>query len=118
MKGLIAFAGFALLAAGTAYAVTPAVPAGGDRVAAGEKLFEAKCALCHAKVGTGTMMLARRLGEGDAMLANRRDLDPSYVEAVVRKGIGSMPAITRVEVSDEQLGQIAAYLTRNNPEAK
>ncbi len=113
MKGLIAFAGFASLAAGTAYAVTPA-----DRVAAGEKVFEAKCALCHAKVGTGTMMLARRLGEADAMLANRRDLDPSYVEAVVRHGIGSMPAITRVEVSDEQLGQIAAYLTRNNSEAK
>lgn len=76
--------------------------------------FEAKCALCHGKVGTGTMMLERRLGKDHALLAQRTDLQGSYVEAVVRGGIGSMPAITRVEVTDAQLAAIIRHLTRNN----
>ncbi|MEO0062850.1 MAG: hypothetical protein RLZZ08_1410 [Pseudomonadota bacterium] len=96
--------------AGTAAAV-------GADTADGQYVFEQKCALCHGTVGTGTMMLARRLGKDHALLAQRTDLQPAYVEAVVRNGIGSMPAITRVELTDAQLAQLARFLARNNPDA-
>ena len=74
------------------------------------ELFERECGICHGPVGTGTMMLARRMDEDKAQLARRTDLQPGYVKVVVRNGIASMPAITRVEVTDDELDQIAAYL--------
>lgn len=88
--------------------------AAGSDVAEGQRLFEQKCALCHGAMGTGTMMLERRLGKDNALLAKRTDLQPDYVEAVLRNGIGSMPAITRVELTDAQRVQLTAFLTRNN----
>ena len=91
--------------------------AAGSDVAEGQRLFEQKCALCHGAMGTGTMMLERRLGKDNALLAKRTDLQPEYVEAVLRNGIGSMPAITRVELTDAQRVQLTAFLTRNNPGA-
>lgn len=87
--------------------------ASGADTAEGQRLFEQKCALCHGPVGTGTMMLERRLGKDNALLAKRTDLQPDYVEAVLRNGIGSMPAITRVELTDAQMQQLIGYLTRN-----
>ncbi len=79
----------------------------------GERLFYARCGYCHDKGGTGTIMLARRLGDDRSLLANRTDLQPAYVKGVVRRGLNSMPALTRVEVTGAELDQIAAFLTRN-----
>jgi len=110
--GMLALIGLA----GTAAMAGSAGAAGSD-VAEGQRLFEQKCALCHGAVGTGTMMLARRLGKDNALLAQRTDLQPEYVEAVLRNGIGSMPAITRVELTDAQRVQLTAFLTRNNGNA-
>lgn len=87
----------------------PATPTSGG--ATGEALFVRKCGICHLDGGTGTMMLARRLGDNKALLAQRSDLSPRYVETVVRRGINSMPTITRVELSDAELGAIVKYLT-------
>lgn len=79
-----------------------------------EAVYVRECALCHGPMGTGTLMLARRLGQGqdNAVLASRTNLTGPYVEYVVRHGLGSMPAITRVEVTDAQLAQIVRHLTR------
>lgn len=104
--GLLALLGLAGMAGAT-----------GSDVAEGQRLFDQKCALCHGTMGTGTMMLERRLGKDNALLAKRTDLQPEYVEAVLRNGIGSMPAITRVELTDAQRVQLTAFLTRNNPGA-
>lgn len=79
-----------------------------------EAVFLARCQYCHVQLGPGTITLAKRLGEEDALLANRTDLTKDYVSTVVRKGLNTMPALTRVEVSDEELELIAQYLTRNN----
>jgi mono/diheme cytochrome c family protein len=76
----------------------------------GAGLFQRKCGYCHLAGGTGTMMLARRLGPANGLLADRRDIPADYVRTVVRNGIGSMPALTRVEVEDQQLGTIATWL--------
>jgi mono/diheme cytochrome c family protein len=81
----------------------------------GETLFLARCGLCHLERGTGTIMLGRRLGPDHALLAERADLRADYVRAIVRTGINSMPALTRVEVNDTELDAIANYLSHAKP---
>lgn len=78
----------------------------------GEELFISECGMCHIEGGTGTFMLERRLGASKALLAQRTDLPPRYVEFVVRNGLNGMPPMNRVEVSDEELAKIAGYLVR------
>ena len=81
-------------------------------VTGGQQLFTLKCGPCHAAGGTGSLMLERRLGRERALLAERTDLPPVYVSVIVRSGLRSMPALTRVEVTDAQLDAITAYLVR------
>jgi mono/diheme cytochrome c family protein len=77
-----------------------------------QQAFVARCAKCHGETGTGTFMLARRYGKDQSMLERRSNLAPEFIRHVVRNGIVSMPAITRVEVTDEELDAIVRYLTR------
>jgi mono/diheme cytochrome c family protein len=86
-------------------------------VAAGERLFATRCALCHVGFAPGTIMLGRRLGPERALLAQRNDLSADYVRQVVRHGLLSMPPFTRVDLSDADLAQLSAYLTRPQPPA-
>ncbi|MBA3066933.1 MAG: cytochrome c [Hyphomonas sp.] len=74
----------------------------------GEKLFLEHCAACHGPVGMGTGLLARRTDQ--PLLEKREDLSTDYVETAVRLGIGNMPPVTRGELSDDGLRQIADYL--------
>lgn len=76
----------------------------------GEALFNARCGYCHLEGGTGTMMLERRLGKDKALLGRRTDLPADYVKAVARQGLNSMPTITRVEVPDDEMDRIAAFI--------
>jgi mono/diheme cytochrome c family protein len=75
------------------------------------------CGICHLEGGTGTFMLARRLGKQRALLAQRTDLTPAYVEAIVRNGLNSMPAFTRVEITDQELAAVADYLAHHRENA-
>jgi mono/diheme cytochrome c family protein len=74
----------------------------------GEKLYVEHCAMCHAPNGMGYGLLARRLKQPD--LEKRDNLTAQVVIAFARSGIGNMPPITRGEVSDAELKQIADYL--------
>jgi mono/diheme cytochrome c family protein len=105
----IAAAGFALAAEAQALSA---------RQEEGLQAYRAHCRYCHLEHGTGTMMLERRLGKENALLEQRTNLETGYVRAVVRGGLKSMPALTRVEVTDAELDAIAAYLTRTNPQAQ
>ncbi|MBB3927411.1 mono/diheme cytochrome c family protein [Sphingobium jiangsuense] len=78
----------------------------------GEKLFLAKCAMCHGPGGMGAGLLARRSDE--PLLEKRTDLTPELVIQAARMGIGNMPAVPRGEVSDADLQQIADYLSKGN----
>ena len=82
-----------------------------------KRAFDAHCAKCHGATGTGTFMLGRRLGKDNAMLEQRADLAPELIRHAVRHGIVSMPAITRVEVTDAELDAIVRYLTRRSAPA-
>ena len=74
----------------------------------GEKAYLEKCAMCHAPPGMGVGLLARRVDEPN--LEKRDNLTAEYVMVFARNGIGNMPAISRGEVSDEELRAIAEYL--------
>ncbi len=76
----------------------------------GQALFRTKCGVCHLEGGTGTFMLGRRLGEDDALLEKRQNLNADYIRHVVRWGIMSMPRFSRVELPDAELQAIAKYL--------
>jgi mono/diheme cytochrome c family protein len=81
----------------------------------GKRLYEVRCGMCHvAQMGPGTLTLGRKRGKEHALLTERTDLRADYVKLVVRTGLNSMPALTRVEVTDTELDQIAAYLSRTN----
>jgi mono/diheme cytochrome c family protein len=85
----------------------PAAEPGAD----GKALFQYHCGLCHRQGGTGTFMLGRRLGQDNALLEGRTNLNTDYVRTVVRNGINSMPRFARPELPDEDLLRIARYLT-------
>ena len=76
----------------------------------GEALFAEKCGMCHRSGGMGTGILERRMDNELALLENRNDLQKVFIENVVRNGFITMFPISRAEVSDEQLDQIATYL--------
>ena len=82
----------------------------------GMQAFRARCGYCHLERRTGTLMLERRLGKEQALLEQRTNLEAGYIRSVVRGGLKSMPALTRVDVTDAELDAIGAYLTRTNPQ--
>lgn len=100
-----------LLVASAIAAASPVRAAGADGDADGAA-FRARCSKCHGETGTGTQMLARRLGRERGMLERRTDLTPELIRQVVRNGIVSMPWLTRVEVTDAELDAIVRYLAR------
>jgi len=77
----------------------------------GEALYVEKCGMCHRANGMGTTLLARRYDAEQSVLENRRDLQSVFVETVVRNGFNNMFPISRGEVSDIQLQEIARYLS-------
>lgn len=116
--GIVAVAGMAL--AGTAYSETGQASANGSAAKAvkPEATYLQHCGMCHLPGGTGTRMLRLRLGEEGSLLAERDDLPGDYVEYVVRHGINSMPPITRADVTEKELAEIVAYLTREQERGK
>ncbi|HXX71459.1 MAG TPA: cytochrome c [Candidatus Acidoferrum sp.] len=107
----------ALLCAAVTWLAVAGVPAhAGDdsaqQVKQGKKLFEQRCGFCHLAGGTGTIMLARRLGKERSLLSERTDLSAEYIQKITRVGINSMPPHNRIEVPDSELNLITTYLTR------
>lgn len=110
--GIVAVA--VMAPASSASSETGQAPAhnGAAKAAKPETTYLQHCGMCHLPGGTGTRMLRLRLGEEGALLAERDNLPVEYVEYVVRHGINSMPPITRAEVTEKELAEIVAYLTR------
>ena len=84
--------------------------------AQGKQVYDHWCIHCHAPGVWGSNRLARRMDKDQAVLENRTDLTVAGVRAVIRMGIGSMPALRRTEISDAEAQAIAAYLTRQRPQ--
>lgn len=105
-----------LAAALVGLALSTAVPAQTPPQAdAGKRLFALRCAMCHNAAGMGTGLLSRRMKPQVAELEKRDDLSAAFVIAAARSGILNMPVITRGDVSDQELAQIAGYLAKGRP---
>lgn len=108
MKPLLALLALALPVLGLADELTA-------QQSVGQQVFAHRCGMCHREGGTGTFVLARRLGAAQSLLEQRTDLKPEYIRYVVRWGLMNMPRLSRVEVPDSDMNQLIAYLTRPRP---
>ena len=91
----------------------------------GKVVFDKWCQPCHGAVApknvmfgngalAGTSALAVKYkGKLPAVLEQRTDLTPVMIKSVVRHGLYGMPITRKTEVSDAELDDVAAYLTRN-----
>ena len=113
-------------------AALPALAQTAPDPAAGHALFNTWCVGCHRatvvnhdvpgsvvnSVVAGTYTLEQRYhGSKPAALEQRTDLTPAYIRDVVRQGLNVMPRTRKAELTDAELNDIVAYLTRNNPVA-
>lgn len=88
----------------------------------GKEVFERWCAGCHEALPgsgydppAGTYTLQQRYqGALPAELEKRTDLQAAYIRTLVRKGINVMPSLRKTEVTDKDLEEVIAYITRNN----
>lgn len=91
----------------------------------GKAVFDKWCTPCHGAVApknvmfgsgalAGTSALAVKYkGKLPAVLEQRTDLTSAMIKTVVRGGLYGMPITRKTEVSDAELEDIVAYLTRN-----
>jgi mono/diheme cytochrome c family protein len=88
----------------------------------GKVVFNKWCVYCHgagppAASGApplpGTAALGVKYkGKLPALLEERSDLAPDFVRTVVRGGLFGMPISRKTEISDDELADVIAYLTR------
>ena len=107
MKRIGLVLGLALTASATGASAAEPAP--------GKALFDQHCGMCHAAVGMGTGLLARRVGAATAELEKRDNLSALYVARAARIGVGNMPPVTRGELPDADMARIAAYLAKGRP---
>lgn len=81
----------------------------------GAAVYEHWCAPCHAPGPghPGTQSLQFKY-EGDlpAVLLERDDLTPEAIKTFVREGVLSMAPFRKTEITDAELDDLAAYMTK------
>lgn len=93
-------------------AVLVPAPATADEIN-GSDVFDRHCVHCHAdsKEAPGTLQLAIRRGPDKAVLTERDDLVPAYIEVVVRNGLNAMPPFTPADLTEDKLQALIDFLT-------
>jgi mono/diheme cytochrome c family protein len=79
----------------------------------GSEVFEHYCSYCHGSSdGPGTVQLKRTRGADKALLTERADLAPDYIEYVVRHGLKSMPPFAPSDLTEAKLKALVAFLAK------
>ena len=82
----------------------------------GKAVYNHWCSHCHAagRGHPGTQGLVIKYGESGlpAVLEERNDLTPELIKTSVRQGVLSMAPFRKTEVTDAELEDIAAYLSK------
>jgi mono/diheme cytochrome c family protein len=87
----------------------------------GHAIFLRECVHCHGEGRgmIGTSALGIKYQEADPalppLLEERTDLTPELVTLFVRTGVGTMAQYRKTEISDAELADLAAYLSRPRP---
>jgi len=125
MKTFALSLGMALVMCATA-AMAKDEPAA--QAARGKQVYEYNCIACHGSgpgfppfpelAGTGALRMKYQGTSTPAILTERTDLTPEFVEVFVRNGISVMPFFRKTEINDADLSALGAYLSRNNPNLK
>jgi mono/diheme cytochrome c family protein len=114
MSRTAAFASMVVMAlAASAAMAQPAPPA--PATEHGQQVFRKWCAPCHGPSPrlAGTLALQNKYkGEIPAALEQRTDLTPEIVSYFVRNGVAWMAPFRKTEVSDAELADLAAYLSK------
>jgi mono/diheme cytochrome c family protein len=76
------------------------------------RTYATACGTCHDNGGYAVRVLADRLGPERALIHRTNRLSPEAIRAIVRNGIGAMPAMSKLEVSDSELEAIVEQLGR------
>ncbi|MDH3421110.1 MAG: cytochrome c [Gammaproteobacteria bacterium] len=120
MKQTIFLLSFLLVAVSTS-----ALGQSGPSAENGKVVFDKWCTPCHGSAVTvggllgggplpGTAALGVKYkGELPPLLEERADLAPAFITTVVRGGLFGMPITRKTEISDAELEDIIAYLTRS-----
>jgi mono/diheme cytochrome c family protein len=85
----------------------------------GHQVFSKWCAPCHAPNPrlAGTLALQTKYaGALPAALEQRTDLTPEIVSTFVRHGVAWMAPFRKTEISDAELADLGAYLSRPRKE--
>jgi (+)-pinoresinol hydroxylase len=97
-----------------------AMAADAAQIQRGEHTYQYSCAPCHqgglweGRQLPGAISLQLKYkGERPAALEDRTDLTPEFVAIFIRHGVGGMPAFRKTEISDAEMADIGAYLSRN-----
>lgn len=80
----------------------------------GEQVYQQWCAACHAAgpKHPGTQALdALYQGARPGVLIERTDLTPVFVATFVRKGVSVMAPFRKTEISDDELKDLAEYIS-------
>ena len=95
-----------------------------QRIARGKQVYEYNCLACHGSgpgfppfpelAGTGALRMKYGGTSIPALLTERTDLTPEFVQVFVRNGVSIMPFYRRTEISDADLSALGAYLSRDN----
>lgn len=87
-------------------------PAADRENTAGQAVFQQWCAGCHADspFAPGTVALKAVREPGAVILEQRADLSPVLIRTMVRRGFGGMPSFRRIEISEDELDALVAYL--------
>jgi mono/diheme cytochrome c family protein len=86
-----------------------------DRVS-GKATYDHWCRPCHdieprKHPGTAALQVLYK-GEKPAALEQRLDLTPELIATYVRTGVSIMPFFRKTEISDAQLSDLGAYLSK------
>lgn len=111
----------AVLALGLVATVAAPAWAEAPDPARGKQVFQAWCAACHDPNPrlAGTLALQTKYqGEVPAALEARTDLTPELVAFFVRNGVAWMAPFRKTEISDAQLADLGAYLSKPSPAKK
>ena len=107
-----------LLLIGACALACAATPAAGEELK-GKDVFEQYCSHCHGPgVAPGTVQLSRTRGKEKGLLTERTDLQPAYIEYIVRHGLKSMPPFAPSDLNEAKLKALVGFLAKHEPVRK